>query len=340
MVWSCLVTLSPVLGFLPALWAKPSTSSTAQRSSSPSCCSGNLEARRQTQGNGRRSRPDASATKGSLGGRGRRDGWRHQWKRFAETLLKVRAGETVPLDAVVEEGDATLDESMMSGESFPVRKTPGDTVTAGTVVLDSTLLVRTSALVGDTMLAKVIRLVDEAQMGKAPIQRLVDRISAVFVPVVVVAAVLAAAVWWFMADSLAPNSSMTPVEMAVMVLVSTLVIACPCALGLATPTALVVGTGRGLATACSSRASKPSSKRTPPPRSCLTKRAPSPRAHLVSATSNCSTATWKNCSAWPPRWRLNPPIPSPEPFTLHGRHRLRTPRREGSSHLPRPRPRG
>ena len=162
-----------------------------------------------------------------------------------DTLLKVRAGETVPLDAVVEEGDATLDESMMSGESFPVRKTPGDAVTAGTVVLDSTLLVRTTALVGDTMLAKVIRLVDEAQMGKAPIQRLVDRISAVFVPVVVVAAVLAATVWWFMADTLAPNSSMTPVEMAVMVLVSTLVIACPCALGLATPTALVVGTGRG-----------------------------------------------------------------------------------------------
>ena len=162
-----------------------------------------------------------------------------------DTLLKVRAGETVPLDAVVEEGDATMDESMMSGESFPVRKTPGDAVTAGTVVLDSTLLVRTTALVGDTMLAKVIRLVDEAQMGKAPIQRLVDRVSAVFVPVVVVAAVLAAAVWWFMADSLAPNSSMTSVEMAVMVLVSTLVIACPCALGLATPTALVVGTGRG-----------------------------------------------------------------------------------------------
>ena len=162
-----------------------------------------------------------------------------------DTLLKVRAGETVPLDAVLEEGNATLDESMMSGESFPVRKTPGDTVAAGTVVLDSTLLVRTTTLVGDTMLAKVIRLVDQAQMGKAPIQRLVDRISAVFVPVVVVAAVLAAAVWWFMADSLAPNSSMSSVEMAVMVLVSTLVIACPCALGLATPTALVVGTGRG-----------------------------------------------------------------------------------------------
>ena len=161
------------------------------------------------------------------------------------TLLKVRAGETVPLDGVVEDSTAMLDESMMSGESFPVRKREDDTVSAGTMVLDSTLLVRTTALVGDTMLAKVIELVDEAQMGKAPIQRLVDRISAVFVPVVLMAALVAASVWWFMAETLAPNSDMAPSEMAVMVLVSTLVIACPCALGLATPTALVVGTGRG-----------------------------------------------------------------------------------------------
>ena len=161
------------------------------------------------------------------------------------TLLKVRAGETVPLDGVVEDSTALMDESMMTGESFPVRKAEGDTVAAGTVVMDSTLLVRTTALVGDTMLANVIRLVDEAQMGKAPIQRLVDRIAGVFVPVVVVAALIASAVWWFMADTLAPNGMMSSSEMAVMVLVSTLVIACPCALGLATPTALVVGTGRG-----------------------------------------------------------------------------------------------
>ncbi len=161
------------------------------------------------------------------------------------TLLKVRAGETVPLDGVVENSTALLDESMMTGESFPVRKNAGDAVAAGTIVMDATLLVRTTALVGDTMLAKVIRLVDEAQMGKAPIQRLVDRIASVFVPVVVVAALLASAVWWFMADSLAPDSMMSSSEMAVMVLVSSLVIACPCALGLATPTALVVGTGRG-----------------------------------------------------------------------------------------------
>ncbi len=161
------------------------------------------------------------------------------------TLLKVRAGETVPLDGVVENSTALLDESMMTGESYPVRKNEGDAVAAGTIVMDATLLVRTTALVGDTMLAKVIHLVDEAQMGKAPIQRLVDRIASVFVPVVVVAALLASAVWWFMADTLAPNSMMSSSEMAVMVLVSTLVIACPCALGLATPTALVVGTGRG-----------------------------------------------------------------------------------------------
>ena len=162
-----------------------------------------------------------------------------------DTLLKVRAGETVPLDGTVEDGTALMDESMMTGESFPVRKNIGDTVAAGTVVMDSTLLVRTTALVSDTMLAKVIRLVDEAQMGKAPIQRLVDRIASVFVPVVVVAALIASAIWWLMADTLAPNSMMSSSEMAVMVLVSTLVIACPCALGLATPTALVVGTGRG-----------------------------------------------------------------------------------------------
>ncbi|MGB1679631.1 MAG: heavy metal translocating P-type ATPase [Poseidonia sp.] len=162
-----------------------------------------------------------------------------------DTLLKVRAGETVPLDGTVEDGTALMDESMMTGESFPVRKNIGDTVTAGTVVMDSTLLVRTTALVGDTMLAKVIRLVDEAQMGKAPIQRLVDRIASVFVPVVVVAALIASAIWWLMADTLAPDGMMSSSEMAVMVLVSTLVIACPCALGLATPTALVVGTGRG-----------------------------------------------------------------------------------------------
>jgi heavy metal translocating P-type ATPase len=163
------------------------------------------------------------------------------------TLIKILAGETVPLDGIVEENTALVDESSMTGESYPVRKSEGAEVVAGTVVLDGTLYVRTTALVDDTMLARVIQLVDEAQLGKAPIQRLVDRVARVFVPLVVVAAIGAALIWWMFADSLAPNSGMEPIEMAVMVLVSTLVIACPCALGLATPTALVVGTGRGAA---------------------------------------------------------------------------------------------
>jgi Cu+-exporting ATPase len=162
-----------------------------------------------------------------------------------ETLVRVRPGDTVPLDGVVEDLTALVDESMMTGEAFPVRKQPGDEVNAGTVVLNAPLNVRTTTLVSDTRLANVIQLVEEAQMGQAPIQRLVDRTAAVFVPVVTLAAVGAAVFWAFMADALAPNSGMAPSEMAVMVLVSTLVIACPCALGLATPTALVVGTGRG-----------------------------------------------------------------------------------------------
>ena len=161
------------------------------------------------------------------------------------TLVRVRPGDTVPLDGVVEDLTALVDESMMTGEAFPVRKQPGDEVNAGTVVLNAPLNVRTTTLVGDTRLANVIQLVEDAQMGQAPIQRLVDRIAAVFVPVVALAAVFAAVFWAFMADTLAPNSGMAPSEVAVMVLVSTLVIACPCALGLATPTALVVGTGRG-----------------------------------------------------------------------------------------------
>jgi len=162
-----------------------------------------------------------------------------------ETLVRVRPGDTVPLDGLVEDLTALVDESMMTGEAFPVRKQPGDEVNAGTVVLNAPLNVRTTTLVGDTRLANVIQLVEDAQMGQAPIQRLVDRIAAVFVPVVTLAAVSAAVFWAFMADTLAPSSDMAASEIAVMVLVSTLVIACPCALGLATPTALVVGTGRG-----------------------------------------------------------------------------------------------
>tara|TARA_B100001109_G_scaffold250073_1_gene242805 strand:- start:2974 stop:5244 length:2271 start_codon:yes stop_codon:yes gene_type:complete len=161
------------------------------------------------------------------------------------SLVRVLAGETIPLDGIVEKGSVTLDESMMTGESLPVPKKVGDIVVAGTVVTDSTVLIRTTSLVQDTMLAGVIALVDEAQSGKAPIQRLVDRVSEIFVPIVVLLAIGSAIFWLQYGSDIAPNSTMTNNEISVMVLVSTLVIACPCALGLATPTALVVGTGQG-----------------------------------------------------------------------------------------------
>ena len=247
MTWSCLVTLSPVLGFLPAFvgQAEHVFFDGAAFIIAFVLLGNLLEANAKLKATDAvhslmRLQPKEAwvvTDEGTVG------------TRVDEiprgTLLKVRAGETVPLDGEVEDGTALLDESMMTGESFPVRKNESDRVSAGTIVLDSTLLVRTTTLVSDTMLANVIRLVEEAQTGKAPIQRLVDRVASVFVPVVVLAALVAAGAWWFMAETLAPNSTMDPSEMAVMVLVSTLVIACPCALGLATPTALVVGTGRG-----------------------------------------------------------------------------------------------
>ncbi|MBL6807333.1 MAG: heavy metal translocating P-type ATPase [Candidatus Poseidonia sp.] len=247
MVWSCLVTLAPLLTFLPAYvgHAEHVFFDGAAFIIAFVLLGNYLEARAKLR---------ATDAVHSLMRLQPKEAWvvvEEGTKAVPveeiprDTLLKVRVGETVPLDGLVEEGTALIDESMMTGESFPVRKSQGDEVVAGTIVLDAVLLIRTTSLVGDTMLSKVIELVDEAQNGKAPIQRLVDRIAGVFVPVVVVAAVLAAAIWWFMADTLAPSSTMNSSEMSVMVLVSTLVIACPCALGLATPTALVVGTGRG-----------------------------------------------------------------------------------------------
>ena len=162
-----------------------------------------------------------------------------------ESLIKILAGETIPLDGELVDCKASIDESMMSGEPYPIRKKSGDVANAGTIVLDGTIILRVTALSTDTMLANVIQLVEDAQMGKAPIQRLVDRIAAIFVPIVTVLAIVASVFWWQFGDFTAAQFSMTSAELAVMVLVSTLVIACPCALGLATPTALVVGTGIG-----------------------------------------------------------------------------------------------
>ncbi len=161
------------------------------------------------------------------------------------SLIKVLAGETIPLDGVLFQCKASIDESTMTGEPYPVRKTDGQEVVAGTIVLDGSVFIRTTRVADDTLLSNIVDLVEEAQMGKAPIQRLVDRIAAVFVPIVVLLAVLAACFWLLYPNSSSYNPMETNAELAMMVLVSSLVIACPCALGLATPTALIVGTGVG-----------------------------------------------------------------------------------------------
>ncbi len=152
-------------------------------------------------------------------------------------LISVRPGERIPVDGVIEEGRTTIDESMLTGESMPVEKTVGDDAVGATVNRAGAFRLRATKVGADTALAQVIRLVREAQGSKAPIQRLADRVAGVFVPVVIVIALATFLVWW-----LALGAGFTP---ALIRLVAVLVIACPCALGLATPTAVMVGTGRG-----------------------------------------------------------------------------------------------
>jgi P-type Cu+ transporter len=148
----------------------------------------------------------------------------------------VRPGEKVATDGVVEEGASALDMSLLTGESVPVEVGPGDEVAGATVNVGGRLVVRATRVGADTALARIARLVTEAQSGKAPVQRLADRISGVFVPLVIALAVATLGFW------LATGSSATDAFTAA---VAVLIIACPCALGLATPTALLVGTGRG-----------------------------------------------------------------------------------------------
>ncbi|MGH8347495.1 MAG: heavy metal translocating P-type ATPase [Pseudomonas sp.] len=151
-------------------------------------------------------------------------------------LVAVRPGEQVPTDGVVHEGQSHLDESLLTGESLPVVKGEGDPVTGGAINGEGLLLIITSAVGAESTLSRIIRLVEYAQATKAPIQRLVDRISAVFVPVVLVVAVMTLLVGWWLTGEVAG-----PLINAVAVLV----IACPCALGLATPTVIMTGTGVG-----------------------------------------------------------------------------------------------
>jgi len=149
-------------------------------------------------------------------------------------IVVIRAGERVAVDGEVLDGASHVDESLITGESLPVAKHVGDRVTGGAINGEGLLLVRTGATGAETMLSRIIRLVEDAQSAKAPVQKLVDKVAAVFVPVVLVLALLTLAGWWLASGN---------VEQAVINAVVVMVIACPCALGLATPAAIMAGTG-------------------------------------------------------------------------------------------------
>ena len=155
-----------------------------------------------------------------------------------DDLVRIRPGERIPVDGEVVEGASTVDESMLTGESLPVEKVVGSTVYAGTVNLTGSFVFRATRVGAATTLARIIRLVEEAQGSRAPIQRLADRVAAVFVPAVLGIAAATFVGWWLLGPAPSLLHALTNA-------VAVLVIACPCAMGLATPTAIMVGTGRG-----------------------------------------------------------------------------------------------
>ncbi|MDR0839232.1 MAG: cadmium-translocating P-type ATPase [Oscillospiraceae bacterium] len=151
-------------------------------------------------------------------------------------IIAVRPGGKIPVDGAVTEGNTSIDESMLTGESMPVDKRPGDPVYAATINANGTVRFRAEKIGADTALAQIIKLVEDAQGTKAPIAQLADVVSGYFVPIVCAIALLAAVAWYL---------GTRDVEFALTIFISVLVIACPCALGLATPTAIMVGTGKG-----------------------------------------------------------------------------------------------
>jgi Cu+-exporting ATPase len=157
--------------------------------------------------------------------------------RSGETVV-LRPGERIPVDGIVIEGSSDVDESMLTGEPLPVAKSAGDAVVGGTLNTTGSFRYRATSVGADSVLARIVKLMREAQSSRAPIQRLADKVSAVFVPVVVTIAIATFLAWYFIADSAA-------LPRAIAAAVSVLIIACPCAMGLAVPTAVMVATGRG-----------------------------------------------------------------------------------------------
>ena len=160
-------------------------------------------------------------------------------------IVLVKPGETIPVDGVVVEGRSAVDESMLTGESLPVEKKPGEPVIGATLNKLGLLKFEATKVGKETALAQIIKLVEDAQGSKAPIQKMADQVSAVFVPIVIGIAALTFAAWYFFGPALTMNADMNNFTRALIYMVAVLVIACPCAMGLATPTAVMVGTGKG-----------------------------------------------------------------------------------------------
>jgi Cu+-exporting ATPase len=164
--------------------------------------------------------------------------------RVGDVVL-VKPGETIPVDGVVIEGRSAVDESMLTGESMPVEKKPGEPVIGATLNKLGLLKFEATKVGKETALAQIIKLVEDAQGSKAPIQKLADQVSAIFVPIVIGIAALTFAGWYFFGPPLPINADVDNFTRALIYMVAVLVIACPCAMGLATPTAVMVGTGKG-----------------------------------------------------------------------------------------------
>ncbi|MBN1231612.1 MAG: cadmium-translocating P-type ATPase [Anaerolineales bacterium] len=166
---------------------------------------------------------------------------------FVGDIIQVRPGEKIPVDGEIFEGTTSIDESMISGESLPVGKKPGDNVIGATINKQGAFRFITKKVGKDTTLAQIIQMVESAQASKAPIQLLADKVSAIFVPAVLLIAAVTFVVWYFFITFPLPSEDITQFSRALINTVAVLVIACPCAMGLATPTAVIVGTWKGAA---------------------------------------------------------------------------------------------
>lgn len=160
-------------------------------------------------------------------------------------VLLVKPGESIPVDGKVIDGNSTVDESMLTGESIPIDKAAGDIVYGASINKNGSLKIEATAVGKDTVISKIIKLVENAQGSKAPIAKIADKVSAYFVPIVMVIATAAGIIWYYLGSRGIVEINNTPSIFALTIFISVMVIACPCSLGLATPTAIMVGTGRG-----------------------------------------------------------------------------------------------